>query len=373
MMFIILTITILYLLFIGSFIYGFDKVPQFQLEDITPLTKFSVIIPFRNEAENLPILLASISKLKYPKTLFEVIFVDDESVDDSVEKIESYHLKSFNISVVKNIRNTGSPKKDAITTGINHSKFSWIVTTDADCSLPKFWLDTYDNYIQIHNPKLVIAPVTFIAIGSFLERFQLLDILSLQGVTIGSFGINKPFLCNGANLAYKKDVFNAVSGFEGNSHIASGDDVFLLEKILKTDKDAVHYVKSKDISVSTNPESNFKSLKSQRVRWASKTSSYNRLFSKLTALVVLFMNALLVCLPLLYFSGIVSVKVIIYTCVIKFLIDFLLIFKTARFFDQAHYLPSYFLSCLLYPFFSIYIALLSIFKGYRWKDRAYHK
>jgi glycosyltransferase involved in cell wall biosynthesis len=373
MIIILLTITILYLLIIGSFIYGFDKVPDFQLEDITPITKFSVIIPFRNEAENLPVVLASISKLKYPKTLFEIILVDDGSEDDSVEKINNSRLQKFDISVVKNSRLTDSPKKDAITTGINHSKYDWIVTTDADCSLPKYWLDTYDNYIQHHNPKLLIAPVTFTNIESFFERFQLLDILSLQGVTIGSFGINKPFMCNGANLAYKKNVFNAVNGYEGNSHIASGDDVFLLEKILKTDKDAVHYVKSKNIAVSTYPESNFKSLKSQRVRWASKTSSYNNLFSKLTAIVVLFMNAVLVCLPLLCFSGIVSIKVLIYTCFIKFLIDFLLIFKTARFFDQGQYLPSYFFSCLIYPFFSIYIAFLSLFKGYKWKDRAYRK
>ncbi|MFT4780437.1 MAG: biofilm PGA synthesis N-glycosyltransferase PgaC [Psychroserpens sp.] len=370
---IIFIITLLYLLLIGSFIYGFDKVPSFQLEDITAKTKFSIIIPFRNEADHLPLLLASISKLNYPKALYEIILVDDDSEDNSLEIIKSSKLQKFDISVVKNNRLTHSPKKDAITTAISHSKYDWIVTTDADCSLPKYWLDTYDHYIQNHKPKLLIAPVTFTTIASFFDRFQLLDILSLQGVTIGGFGVNLPFMCNGANMAYQKAVFSDVKGFEGNSHIASGDDIFLLEKILKANKNAVHYIKSKDIVVSTNPESNFKSLKSQRVRWASKTSNYNNGFSKLTALVVLFMNALLVCLPLLCFSGIISVKVFLYTCVIKFLIDFLLIFKTARFFDQGQFLSSYFLSCLLYPFFSVYVAFISIFKGYKWKGRGYGK
>ena len=370
---IILIITILYLLLIGSFVYGFDKVPDFKLEDITAKTKFSVIIPFRNEADHLPTLLASIAKLNYPKALFEIILVDDSSEDDSVEKINSSHLENFNISVVKNIRTTNSPKKDAITTAINTSKYDWIVTTDADCSLPKYWLDAFDNYIQNHTAKLLIAPVTLSGINSFLKRFQVLDVLSLQGVTIGGFGINKPFLCNGANLAYHKDVFNDVKGFEGNSHIASGDDIFLLEKVIKMDKNSVHYVKNKEIIVTTHPELNFKSLKSQRVRWAAKTSNYNNVFSKLTAIVVLFMNALLVSLPLLYLAQIVSLKELVYTFAIKVLIDFLLIFKSARFFDQGQFLPSYFLSCICYPFFSLYETFVSLFTSYKWKGRAYKK
>jgi cellulose synthase/poly-beta-1,6-N-acetylglucosamine synthase-like glycosyltransferase len=197
--------------------------------------------------------------------------------------------------------------------------------------------------------------------------------LSLQGATIGGFGINKPFLCNGANLAYKKDLFSAISGFDGNSDIASGDDIFLLEKALKHDKSGVHYIKNEDIIVLTKPQTNFEALKSQRVRWAAKTSSYKNAFGKLTGFLVLLMNALLVCLPLLYLLQVIHLKTLVYTFAIKFLIDFLLLFKTARFFNQEQYLPSYLISSLLYPFFSVYIAFISMFKGYKWKDRSYTK
>ncbi len=37
-------------------------------------------------------------------------------------------------------------------------------------------------------------------------------------------------MCNGANLAFRKDVFNEVSGYKGNIQIASGDDEFLMRK-----------------------------------------------------------------------------------------------------------------------------------------------
>ena len=368
---IILSITIFYLLLIGSFIYGFDKTQDFKFEDLTPHTKFSVVIPFRNEAHQLPVLLDTIKTLDYPKSMFEIIMVDDDSSDNSVDLIKNYDLKGLTISVVKNIRRTPSPKKDAITTAINDAQFNWIITTDADCRLPKYWLDIVDNYIQNKSPKLIIAPVTYTRVNSFFKRFQLLDILSLQGVTIGSFGIGQPIMCNGANLAYHKDTFKDINGYEGNSHIASGDDLFLLEKLLKTHQKDVCYLKHPAVVVTTDAEPNFRALKSQRVRWASKTASYNNAFSKLTAIIVFAMNGLVVCLPLFYWAEIINLKTFIYTCMIKFLIDFLLIFKSARFFEQSQFLPAYVLSCLLYPYFTTYIACLSVFKGYKWKNRSY--
>nr|WP_321221842.1 glycosyltransferase [uncultured Psychroserpens sp.] len=370
---IVFIIIILYVLLIGSFAYGFDKVQDFKLEDISPKTKFSVIIPFRNEANNLPNLLTSISRLNYPKTQFEIIFIDDDSTDNSLELLESFDFKKTDISVVKNIRSTNSPKKDAITLAISKSKYEWIVTTDADCNLPKFWLDAYDNYIQHNDANLLIAPVTLTGVTSFFKRFQLLDILSLQAVTLGSFGIKKPMLCNGANMAYKKSVFNKVAGFEGNAHIASGDDVFLLEKVKNLNFNAVHYIKNKEIVVTTQPEITFESLKSQRVRWAAKTSNYNSVFSKITAIIVLFTNGFLVCLPLLYLAQIVSLKTLVYTFFIKFMIDFLLLFKSARFFDQTQFLSSYLFACIIYPFFNLYVAFVSVFTSYKWKGRVYKK
>jgi len=376
MLIIILIITILYLFLIGSLIYGFDKVPHIILEDITPKTKFSIVIPFRNEAQYLPALLESILGLNYPKSMFEIILVNDESTDNSVEIITSNTLNNQNlknISLIDTVRKTKSPKKDAISHAIRFAKYDWIVTTDADCSLPKYWLDVFDNYIQKNNSNLLVAPVSFRGAGSFFERFQLLDVLSLQGTSIGSFGISKPFLCNGANLAYTKAIFNTLSGFEGNTHIASGDDVFLLEKALKYDANKVSYVKHEHLIVTTNPEANFKDLISQRVRWASKTTSYKSAFGKLTGFIVLLMNALLVCLPLLYILQIVNLKPVIYVVFIKILIDFLLLFKTARFFGQERYLSSYIFSSILYPFFSVYVVFISMFTAYKWKGRRHIK
>ena len=372
MTFITLVITLFYVAIIGSFVFGFDKVAEFQLKDIPAKTKFTIIIPFRNEAEHLPFLLNSIIGLNYPRDSFEIIFVDDASSDNSAKLIEGFQKKSgIDSKLIDNIRLSNAPKKDAISTAIKIAKYDWIVTTDADCILPKYWLDTYDCFIQGHDAKYIVAPVTYNSVNTFLDRFQLLDFLSLQGTTIGSFGIKKPFLCNGANLAYKASLFKSVNGFDGNTNIASGDDIFLLEKAIKLIPKEVHYLKNLHASVTTLPEPNLKSLISQRKRWASKTSKYSNLFGKLTGIFVLFMNALMICLLMITMAGIVQPKVLIYTFIVKFGLDFLLLFKTLRFFNQEQFLMSYIFSSLIYPFFSVFVAFASIFKGYEWKGRKF--
>ena len=375
-------IIIIYLIIIGLLIYGFDKVEHFKLQDLPPKTKFSIVIPFRNESENLPKLLDSISKLNYSKALYEVILVDDDSEDDSVSIIKKnldtkFSNKSFNqsdvIKIIKNNRTSNSPKKDAITSAIAISKFNWIITTDADCVLPKYWLDTFDECIQINQPNCIVAPITYHGETSFFNRFQTLDFLSLQGATIGGFGIKKPFMCNGANFAYRKSEFISVNGFEGNNTISSGDDIFLLEKILSRDVNKVHYLKSKKTIVTTNPAENIDQLIQQRLRWASKTSNLNNWFAKFVGLVVLLGNLACLASILFVFINYLSLKIAIALFVIKFSIDFLLLFKTTRFFKQENLLLSYLFSSLIYPFFNVSIAFLSFFKSYQWKGRTSKK
>ncbi|WP_298237734.1 glycosyltransferase [uncultured Algibacter sp.] len=381
MIFAYLIIIILYLIVIGSFVYGFNKVATFHLKDITPKTTFSVIIPFRNEAENLPVLLESIALLNYPKGMYEIIFVDDASEDESTGIIENVidtiskknENTGTNIRIIKNERHTDSPKKDAITSAINKSKYHWIVTTDADCILPKYWLDSFDEFIQNTQSKCVVAPVKYITKNRFLNRFQTLDILSLQGATIGGFGIQKPFLCNGANLAYKKKLFLKLNGFQGNTTIASGDDIFLLEKAVKAYPNQVNYLKCEQSIVCTKAQSSWSLLIRQRIRWASKAKAYNNWFSKLTGLIVLAMNGLIISTFTLMLFNEISPKVFLYILIIKFNIDFFLIYKSATFFNQKGVLKSFFFSFIIYPFFTVYIAFISLFRSYKWKGRVFKK
>ena len=381
MILVFILITLAYLALIGSFVLGFDKLKPFCLDDLEVKTKFSIIIPFKNEAENLEDLLISLSELKYPENLFEVILVNDDSDDDSVKIIQKVLDTKFSkknstrtdVKIIDTDRKTISPKKDAINKGISIAKFDWILMTDADCIVPKYWLESFDAFIQRTDAYLIAGPVSYQKATTFLEGFQTLDLVSLVGATIGGFGIGKPFMCNGANLGYKKSLFKELNGFEGNTNIASGDDIFLLEKAIKKYPKQVLYLKSELAVVKTKPQSSLKDLVSQRIRWAAKTSSYSNFFGKITGLLVLLMNATVICGLLLVLIGLIHYKLLLYILVIKFSIDFLLIYKSARFFNQEELLSSYIFSCLIYPFFSVFVALTSVFSGYKWKGIYYNK
>ena len=365
-------ITAIYTLIIGAFIVGFFRVKNFNESENTPENSFSIIIPFRDEAKNLLDLLKSLSQLDYPTTLFEILLVDDDSTDNGKNIISNFKKKhpTLLIQVLNNISKSKSPKKDAIETAIQKSTFEWVVTTDADCNVPKKWLLLFDNFIQENNPKMICAPVTYQVKNTFLEQFQLLDFISLIGTTIGAFGIKKPFLCNGANLCYSKKVFSELNGFEGNNSISSGDDIFLLEKVLEEYPTDVQFIKSNQSIVSTKPETTLNKLFQQRIRWASKTSATNSRLGKFVGVMVLLMNLLIIILLILSILGISSSHYLFWVFGAKFIIDYILILKTLNFTNQLKNTLFYPIIAILHPLFIVLVSFLSIFKKtILWKNR----
>lgn len=365
-----------YALLIFFLSVGFNLLPYFKLEERTSITSFSIIVPFRNEAQHLPLLLTSIENLAYPKELFEIIFVDDDSTDNSVQIIEDFKnsFSSINIRIISNQRVSNSPKKDAITTAVQLAKHEWILTTDADCLVPQYWLQTFNNYIEDKHPNMVVAPVNYQVGPSFLHRFQLLDFMSMQGTTIGGFGLNFPFMCNGANLAYRKEQFVAFQGFQGNDHMASGDDVFLFEKFLIHTPREVRFLKSRHAIVTTFPTATWSELIEQRVRWASKTGSFQSVGVKLIGILVTFINLSLVSLGIMALFGVVGWGIPLSFFIIKFLADLLLFLPTIRFFQQEKpFFLSYLFSSIVYPFFSLWIVFRALFTKYTWKGRRFVK
>ena len=360
------TIFLIYILFIGQLIYGFNRMKRFSKKEFTPKTSFTIVVPFRNEKENLPNLLHSISLLHYPKELVEVILVNDDS-----EEVFSVQDLVFSLKVIKNERKSNSPKKDAIETAIQVAKNDWIITTDADCLVQKDWLTIYDQYIQENEVEMVASGVCYVPKSGFLSAFQNLDFLSLQGATIGSFGINQPFMCNGANFAYSKQFFKELNGFQGNETIASGDDVFLLQKAISVAPEKVGFLLAKESIVATKPVTTWSDLFQQRVRWASKSTGYSSIYGKLLALVVFGGNLAWIVSFLLWLVGLLDQNIFMLFVALKFIIDFILLYKTANFFESK--LQYVLASSLLYPFFSVSVAVYSLFGKYSWKGRNFKK
>ncbi len=369
---ILLLFLLVYVVTIGHLIAGFNQIKTYHPTECQPKTFFAIVVPFRNESNNLPALLDSIKHLNYPIDLFEIILVDDFSEDDSVRTVYNWRMENgiFKTTLLENIRLSNSPKKDAISRAIPIIKNEWVVTTDADCTVPEHWLATLDEYIQNHDVAMLAGAVVYDTNKSFLHHFQQLDLTSLQGATIGSFGMQLGFMCNGANFCYTKSLFQELQGFVGNNKLASGDDVFLLQKAVQKYPQKVQYLKAKAAIVKTQPMDSWSGLLSQRVRWASKTASYTSVFGKDLALIVFAGNLAIVLCWLLVLSSYLPCRNFLVLLAFKFITDYILLYKTNRFMmkKRMRYLL---LGSLVYPFFCILVAVVSLFGKYEWKGRKF--
>lgn len=220
---------------------------------------------------------------------------------------------------------------------------------------------------------MVCGPVLYKSNGSFLEDFQQLDGLSLLAVTIGSFGLKNPLLCNGANLAYKKDAFFKVNGFSGNENIASGDDIFLLEKMKKVFPKQVKFIKSKEASVSTKPQENWKSIVNQRIRWASKTSKQKNTVSMILGLLVFLVNFSILTIPFFLIFDIKNWGYFLFLLFFKIMVDYAVVRQTAVIFNKKIAVRKFLLQPIIYSVITTIVVLKSFRGNYSWKGRRFQK
>ena len=335
---------------------------------------FTVIIPARNEEDNIRKYLPSVLQQNYPKELFEVIVIDDYSTDataDVVVKFQSQYsnLKLLRLKDILPDVKLNSYKKKAIEKAIEQASGDWIVTTDADCLVNKNWLQCFSGFIVERNPVFVAAPVAFFNDHSFLSVFQSLDFMSLQGITAAS--VNKGFhsMCNGANLAYKKLMFTAVNGFAGIDNIASGDDMLLMHKIYEKQPEGVKFLLAQDAIVRTVAMPDWKSFFNQRIRWASKADSYQdkRIFWVLA--FVYFLNLLLLVIFIAAFFKPVLFVYWLILLVVKTLTEFRFMSIVAAFFGEQKLLKWF---GWMQPFHITYTVIagwLGKFGSYQWKGR----
>ena len=371
---VLLVILLVYVLLIIQLIFGFNKVKSFHVTDLTPKTTFTIVVPFRNEAKNLPTLLESISNLNYPHKLIEIILVDDFSQDNSERVCIQWRMKHeyLDTTLLENLHLSNSPKKDAIGRAMPIAKHNWVVTTDADCIVNKNWLLTLDNYIQTNNPEMIVGAVMYKAKNNWFHHFQQLDLMSLQGVTIGSFGIGKPFMCNGANFAYTKKFFTEIGGFGGISDTVSGDDVFLLQKAVNANLDKVHYLKNRNSIVKTKPENDLFKLFMQRVRWAGKSTGYKSDYAKFLAVIVLLMNLSLTFAFCLLPFAFLNWRVLLSVFLTKYIVDYIMLYKSNAYLRKGKFFIPL-ASSIFYPIFSSWVGIYSLFGNYMWKGRTFKK
>ncbi len=370
---IIISLAVIYSLLIIWLIIGWHRLSYFESYNNQPNTKFSIIVPARNEEDTIRDCLDAILGQHYPKKLFEVVVVDDHSTDGTAGKVSDFIKNKFagNISIISLsvIEGSGFGKKAALTAGIEASKNDVIITTDADCKMGSGWLRTIDSFFCRHKPSMLVMPVYIEQWRTFFHKLQTLEFISIAGVTGASAGWGHHIMCNGANLAFVKDAFEKIGGYSGNLNYASGDDVFLLQKMKKAFPKEICFLKSRDVTVKTNPLPDVVSFFNQRVRWFSKNKAFKDTATIITGTIVGVFNLLLALSPLcLFLAGCIWWFM---AWVIKIVIDLPLLTAAASFFRKQKLLWLYLPAALLYPFYVFVTFILGLRGRFLWKGRKY--
>ena len=345
---------------------GWLEIKPFSETDTEPSIKISVIVPARNEEENIGKLLSSLEKQTYPSNLFEVIVVDDHSTDNTVTVVNSH---SFARLIRLQFENINSYKKKALEIGITAASGDLIVTTDADCIVPGNWLKTIASFKEKTTAGFIAAPVVLENESNLLQTFQTLDFLVLQGITAAS--VQKRFhnMCNGANLAYERKAFFEVNGFTGIDHIASGDDMLLMQKIAQRFPAKVFYLLSKDAIVSTRAAKTWKEFFGQRIRWASKATDYNDIKIFSTLFLVYFFNCALLAL---FISGFWMPSLwlgLLSMLILKTTIELLFIYPVAKFYNKQNLIKWFPIFQPLHIVYTVIAGWLGVFGSFEWKGR----
>ena len=335
-----------------------------------PKELVSIIIPFRNESENIISNFKSIIGQNFPKEKYEVIYVDDSSTDNSF-KILNEFPKPKNIKVLS-LPKDYSPnahKKRAIRYGIENSAGEIIITTDADCVYAENWLSSMLSNID-DETGFISGPVEFLDDDGMFSKLQKLEFAGLVIVGAGLIGIGKPTICNAANIVYRKKTYEEVNGFYDQMDLSSGDDELLMQKIAKDTKYKVKFSLLTDSIVKTSANKNINEFYHQRKRWASKGLFYKNFRLIITLILIYLFYLGLVIQPfLILFISSSFVYTFGLSLVIKLVLEYLILFKGKNIlFPKLSLKPFIFAEFLQVPYIII-AGFSGMFGNLEWKER----
>ncbi len=338
------------------FLKGWISLKDYTAPKLTFSEKVSVIVPCRNEEGHLPHLIRDLLAQDYPSQLTEIILADDHSTDHTREIMSEASRKH---SFIKIIQNQNKGKKEALLSAIRECSSDFILTTDADVHLEPRWITTIVSFYEHTGARFIAGPVAMITEKKIISKFQSLEFYSLIGAGTGAASAGHPIYCNGANLAYEKNLLNLAPN-PLHKEIESGDDVFLLHTVKKYASGTIRFLKSRDATVRIKGKKNVSTFIRQRIRWASKSPGYKDFDTLFTAWVVLLVNLLIVFFFVAaFFQGRWLVPSLVFLF-LKSIPDFLLLFSVTSYFKQRNLLIWFPFLQLIYPFYIVITGLAGI-------------
>jgi cellulose synthase/poly-beta-1,6-N-acetylglucosamine synthase-like glycosyltransferase len=264
--------TIYYIYFITRVRIGLLSLQTAPSTSIRPIV--TVIVAARNEEKSIGQCLQSLVQQTYPSKKYEILIVDDGSTDATAPIVKSFSERYSNVHLISlpvGAKGETGRKPLAIANAINQATGEIILTTDADCIAPPRWIEIMANHFE-DKVAFVAGPVAEQSSANFISKLEQLEFLGLITTAAGLIGSGRPIICNGANLAYRKNAFISVGGFSDNG--SSNDDESLMNRIVQKNIGRIVFAPESDAVITTRSSNTVTSFLRQRIRWANKRCRY---------------------------------------------------------------------------------------------------
>ena len=317
MNYLFLTGTLVYAALLVFFYVGIRRELASQKPSGTATLPFvSVLIPARNEADNIIATLEGLKVQRYQADKFEVLVIDDRSEDGTAVLVENYiaqhQLNHFRLLRHQPEGEEPTYKKSALSYAMKYAKGEIIMTSDADCFVQESWIE---QMVSLYDEQtgMVAGLVTFDPQEekNLFHRLQTLEFAGLVFTGVGAIGNDYPIICNGSNLSYRRAAFDEVGGYQGHQHLPSGDDDLLMQNLHQKTNWKIRYNLNPLAVNTTRPVDTIGQFFHQRARWASKGSHYpDPLTTALLVTIYLLYLTLLFSVPL-FISGWISGSILL--------------------------------------------------------------
>lgn len=205
---------------------AFFKPPEYQRSSVP----VSVVICAKNERDNLLDFLPLYLDQDYAN--FEVIVVNDCSLDDTEDVLKAFSLQHKKLKIVNvpdSDRFFGS-KKFALTLGIKAAQYDHVLLTDADCKPSSDqWIKKMSAYLD--GRKIILGFGAYEKQPGFLNRLIRFETFYTALQYLSFARAKMPYMGVGRNLAYHTELFFNNKGFASHQHILSGDDDLFVNEV----------------------------------------------------------------------------------------------------------------------------------------------
>ncbi|RJP63413.1 MAG: glycosyltransferase [Ignavibacteriales bacterium] len=236
------------------------------------LLKFSIIIAAHNEEKTMASLFESLKKLNYPKENYEIIFVNDQSTDNTKSVIDEFIQTNPNAKLFDSLGKKHPGKKGALDIGIAHAKNDFILITDADCEPEPNWLIRYsEKFSKGYDFLFGISP--YKQTGSFVNKVATFENLRSHILTFTAARFGFPYSAAARSFGFHKIAFEKLDGYSKTLQTLCGDDDLLIREAVKN-KMKIGTVEYPDAFVYSKTKENWNDYLIQKARHTSTSNYY---------------------------------------------------------------------------------------------------